>query len=62
MFVYYAKLLTNFSEKMRSLMRATLFPQSLIDDVASMFENLKRDLSKAYLDSVDKDVPFCNTM
>ena len=55
MFAYYAKWLPNFSEKIRPLMRATIFP--LPDDGAATFERLKQ-LSKACLGSIDENAPF----
>jgi len=56
MFAYYAKWLPNFSEKIRPLMRATIFP--LPNDVAATFKHLKQDLSKACLGSIDENAPF----
>jgi len=55
MLAYYAKWLPNFSEKIRPLMRATIFP--LPDDGAATFERLKQ-LSKACLGSIDENAPF----
>ena len=56
MLAYYAKWISSFSEKLRSLVQATEFP--LPRDAISAFETLKNDLLKARLDSIDESAPF----
>lgn len=55
LFSYYSKWIPRFSEKIQPL-RKSKFP---IDDTAlSAFEALKKDVEKAFLHSIDPNVPF----
>jgi len=56
MFAYYAKWIPNFSDKIRPLSQADTFP---IDaDALSAFNELKKELEGATLQSIDESIPF----
>ena len=56
MLVYYAKLIFNFSEKVRPLVQAFILPST--SDATLAFETLNSDLPKARLNSIDEYAPF----
>ena len=62
MFAYYAKWISNFSDKIRPLKCAKSFP---LDSAAcASFELLKGELARATLHSIDENLPFtveCDT-
>ena len=56
MFLYYAKWISHFSDKIRQLNKVQSFP--LPQDAADAFECLKQDLVDAYLVPIDESTPF----
>ena len=56
MLAYYAKWIQNFSEKAKPLMTAESFP--LNDEARRVFENLKDELARVSLQSIDETLPF----
>ena len=56
MFAYYAKWIPNFSDKIQPLVNATSFP--LDESALSAFGQLKKELERATLHSIDESQPF----
>ena len=56
LFAYYAKWIYQFSDKIRRLKQMSTFP--LGETELTDFENLKQEIAKASLKSVDETMPF----
>ena len=56
MFSYYSKWVKNFSEKIRPLIKNTVFPLST--EVETAFVELKREIADGALVSPDLKIPF----
>lgn len=56
MFAYYAKWIPKFSDKIRPLVKCTVFP--VTGEALLAFNQLKGELCKATLDSIDERLPF----
>ena len=56
MFSYYARWISQFSDKIKPLIEVTSFP--LDDRALAAFNLLKKELAEVTLSSIDEDVPF----
>ena len=56
LFAYYAKLISNFSEKIQPLLKATNFP--LNSEAINAFNMLKSDMELAAFRPIDEGIPF----
>ena len=56
LFAYYAKWIYQFSDKIYRLKQTTSFP--LDNSVLAEFENIKKEIEQASLQSVDESIPF----
>ena len=56
LFAYYAKWVTNYSDKIVRLKSVTSFPISF--EAVKDFESLKQDIANASLQAIDENVPF----
>ena len=56
LFAYYAKWIKEFSEKIKRLRETKSFP--LNDSQINDFQNLKKEIARAALRSIDKNMPF----
>ena len=56
LFAYYAKWIYQFSDKIHRLKQTTSFP--LDDSILADFENIKKEIALASLQSIDESIPF----